>query len=96
MHRKRKGILTICINWKFIPKILDVLANELGKRPLDLGDHFANTPYGDFMSAEDYPKYEKNNWCGKNVNCIIERCLIICTSRIEKFDELRIAYGHRP
>ena len=77
-------------------KHIDVLADASGKRPLYFGAHFTNTPYMDCSTAEDYAKYEKNNWCGKNANCRIEGCLIVCTSRIEKFDELRLDYGHRP
>lgn len=77
-------------------KDIDVLADVSGKRPLYFGAHFANAPYIDYITAEDFAKYEKSNWCGKNANCQIEGCLIVCTSRIDKFDELRLDYGHRP
>ena len=80
----------------FLGKFIDVLADESGKRPLYLGAHFANTPYIDCVTAEDYANYENSKLAGKNANCIIEGCLIRCTSRIEKFDELRLDYGHRP
>ena len=77
-------------------KVIDVLPNESGNRPLYFGAHFANTPYIDCTTAEDYTKFDRNNWSGKNENCVIDGCLIKCTSRIEKFDELRLCYGHRP
>ena len=77
-------------------KVLDVLADASGNRPLYFGAHFANTPYIDCTTAEDYTKFDRNNWSGKNANCIIDGCLITCTSRIEKFHELRLDYGHRP
>ena len=75
-------------------KFIDVLADKLGKRPLYFGAHFANTPYFYCTSAEDYAKYEKTHWLGKNTNCEIVDCIISCTSRIEKFDELRLDYGN--
>ena len=77
-------------------KFLDVLANASGNRPLYFGAHFANTPYIDCTTTEDYASFEKNNWSGNNANCVIDGCLIKCISRIEKFDELRLCYGHRP
>ena len=77
-------------------KVIDVLADASGNRPLYFGAHFANTPYIDCITSEDYANFEKNNWSGKNANCVIDGCLIKCTSRIEKFDELRLCYGHRP
>ena len=77
-------------------KDIDVLADASGKRPLYFGAHFANTPYIDCTTAEDYTKFDRNNWSGNNANCIIDGCLITCTSRIEKFHELRLDYGHRP
>ena len=77
-------------------KVIDVLPDESGNRPLYFGAHFANTPYIDCTTAEDYTKFDRNNWSGKNANCIIDGCLITCTSRIEKFHELRLDYGHRP
>ena len=77
-------------------KVIDVLADASGNRPLYFGAHFANTPYADCTTAEDYTNFERNNWSGKNANCVIDGCLIKCTSRIEKFDELRLCYGHRP
>ena len=42
-------------------KVIDVLPDESGNRPLYFGAHFANTPYIDCTTAEDYAKYEKNN-----------------------------------
>ena len=47
-------------------KFIDVLADQSGKRPLYFGAHFANTLYFYCTSAEDYAKYEKNPWLGKN------------------------------
>ena len=76
-------------------KFIDVLADQSGKRPLYFGAHFTNTPYIDCTSVEEHTKYEKNPWLGKNENCKIVGRTIICTSRIEKFDGLRLDYGHR-
>ena len=77
-------------------KFIAMLPDKSGKRPLYMGAHFSNMPYIDSNTVEDYAKYETNNWFGKNANCRVEGCLIICTSRIEKYDELRLDYGHRP
>ena len=49
-------------------KFIDVLADQSGKRPLYFDAHFANTPYFYCTSAEDYAKYDKNAWSGKNAN----------------------------
>ena len=76
-------------------KFIDVLADQSGKRPWYFGAHFADTPYFYYTSAEDYAKHEKNPWLGKNANCKIVDCIIVCTSRIEKFEELRLDYGNR-
>ena len=60
-----------------------------------MGAHFANTPYNDCMTEEDYAKYEKSHNAGKNANCRIEGCLIICTLCVEKHKEFRLDYGYR-
>ena len=77
-------------------KFIDVLPDESGKRPLYLGAHFPNTPYIDCVTEEDYTKFERSYLAGKNANCTIEGCLIVCTSRVEKHKEFRLDYGQRP
>ena len=48
-------------------KLIDVLLDKTGKRPLHMGAHVANTPYID-CATEDYAKYEKSHLAGKNTN----------------------------
>ena len=63
---------------------MDVLPDKAGKRPLYMGAHFANTPYIDCTTEEDYAKYEKTHRAGTNANFRIEGCKIICTLRVER------------
>ena len=75
-------------------KFIDVLADQLGKRPLYFGAHFAHISYIRCKMEEDYTKYKKKNLAGKNENCIIDGCCIRCISRIEQYEELRLDYSH--